>query len=339
MPWVRTSRRTWRSPKAIRTAVGFPDVAFVFTWYCPGKRRPGRVRFAPTRPCVPGGGLPVRALSKFRQGALDESLAQVRRAGALWRNRPDTEWHWTFRLLEAEILLEQAELSRAQSLLETDLEGCRKYARAEIRRRVLLAKLCLRRGGPDSGRAGPLLEEARAMAGGEAAAGLRAEIDVARGMLQVCRNDFDSAERTWRQAQQAAQSAGDEYQYAAATNNLGMVQQRRSRCDESIAYFDQALQVWRKLGADQVIAATANNLGLCYADLGNFDKALEYRQEALRLVKPGPRLSEVLGETGRLYLHPEPSPATPSLTFERRWMRPSASTRLPKVRDGQITSP
>ena len=60
------------------------------------------------------------------------------------------------------------------------------------------------------------------------------------------KNDFDSAERTWRLAQQSARNAGDEFQYAAATNNLGMIQQRRSRCDESIPYFDQALQVWRK---------------------------------------------------------------------------------------------
>ena len=82
-------------------------------------------------------------------------------------------------------------------------------------------------------------------------------------------------------------SAGDQYQYASATNNLGLIRQRRSRCDESIPYFERALQVWRKLGAVQGIAAADNNLGLCYSDLGNFDKALEYRQEALRLVKPG----------------------------------------------------
>src|SRR4051794_36142031 len=84
------------------------------------------------------------AVSKFRQGALDEGLSQVRRAGALWHSRPDTEWHWKFRLLEAEILLEQAQFTQAQSLLENDLEGYRKYVGAEIRRRMLLAKLRLR---------------------------------------------------------------------------------------------------------------------------------------------------------------------------------------------------
>ena len=60
---------------------------------------------------------------------------------------------------------------RAQNLLESNLEGCRKYARAEIRRRVLLAKLSLRRGRPDSGGLRSLLEEARAMAGATALQG------------------------------------------------------------------------------------------------------------------------------------------------------------------------
>jgi tetratricopeptide (TPR) repeat protein len=242
------------------------------------------------------------AVSKFRQGALDEGLAQVRRADAFWHRRPDSEWHWRFRLLEAEILLEQADLSGAQSLLENHVQACRKHARTEIRRRVLLAKLYLRRGGPDSAKIAPLLEEARTMANGEPFLGLQAEIDVFRGQLPFLRNDFEAAERIWRQAQQSAQRAGDSYQYAAATSNLGMIRQRRSRCDESIPYFERALQVWRELGADQAMAALANNLGLCYSELGNFDKALEYRQQALKLVRVGPRLSPVLGETGRLYL-------------------------------------
>ena len=202
------------------------------------------------------------AVSKLRRGAFDESLAQVRRAGRFWHDRPSTEWYWRFRLLEADILLEQAHFPQAQDLLESNLEGCREYRSVEIRRRVLLAKLFLRRDRHDSGRASSLLEEALAMAGDATLVGLRAEIDVFRGQLQFLRNDFDAAERTWRRAQQAAQRGGDEYQNAAATNNLGLLQQRRSRCDEATAYFDRALQVWRKLEADQLIAATVNNLGL-----------------------------------------------------------------------------
>ncbi len=200
------------------------------------------------------------ALAKFRQGALDESLAQSRRAGALWHSRPDSEWHWTFRLLEAEILLEQADLSRARSFVESDLDGWRNFPRAEIRRRVLLAKLYRRLGQPLSGKAMPLLEETRAMAAVPALSVLLPEIDVFRGQLQAEAKNLDLAEQTWRTAQQSAHNAGDEYVETLATNNLGLLQQRRSRCDESIANFDRALQVWRKLGAAKLIAVTANNL-------------------------------------------------------------------------------
>jgi tetratricopeptide (TPR) repeat protein len=271
-------------------------------------------------------------VAKLRQGALDESYAQVRRAGALWRGRSGSEWPCMFRVLEAEVLLELAKLNDSQNLLENDPGDCRKYPRAEIRRRSVLAKLCSRRGGPDSRRVSPLLEEARDMAGGEAFAGLRAEIDLQRGKLEFGRNDFDSAEQTWRAAQQSAQQAGDRYQYASATNNLGLIPQRRSRCDESLAYFERALQVWRTLGTVQGIAAADNNLGMCYADLGNFDKALEYRQEALQVVKPGPRLAEVLGETGRLYLaQGRPGDSIPyfrrALDASKRFNPPSESAR------------
>src|SRR5688572_12620676 len=82
-----------------------------------------------------------RAMLKFRRGAFEESLTEVRRAGAMWRQRPDAEWHWTFRLLEADNLMELAQDSVAQTLLEADAEACRKFPPMEIRRRVLLAKL------------------------------------------------------------------------------------------------------------------------------------------------------------------------------------------------------
>src|SRR4029077_15019645 len=118
------------------------------------------------------------------------------------------------------------------------------FDRAEIRRRLILAKLYRRLGAPNSARAMPLLEGTRAMAGGQVLSALRAEIDVFRGQLQAEAKNFDLAERTFRTAQQSARNAGDEYVEAIATNNLGLLQQRRSRCDESTVYFDQAIAVW-----------------------------------------------------------------------------------------------
>ncbi len=251
------------------------------------------------------------ATSLLRRGSFQESLRLVKRAAAPWRNRRQTEWYWKFRLLEAEIRLEQADLEGARTLLEADAAACEIHSRMEIHRRVLLAKSCLRQRQPDFARARSLLQDARALANGTDLSGARAEVDVLRGQV-LARESPDDAERAFQSARESAFRAGDSFQYAAATNNIGIMEQRRSRCDEAIPYFDEALGIWRKLGTDQVAAVTANNLVLCYANLGNFDKALEFSREAMRLVKPSPRLAEVLGETGRLYLvQDQPAEAIP----------------------------
>ena len=230
-----------RSPKAMRTAVGFPDVAFVFTWHCPGKRRPDRIRFASARPCR----LRRRATRAPSRSSAREHLtkacAEVRRAGALWRNRPDTEWHWTFRLLEADILLEQADLSRARALLESDLEGCREYCRVEIRRRS-----CWR--SCSSAAAHPIPARLRRCWRRLAQWPARGTCRPSRGDRRLSRpaaiapaKNLDPAERTWRRRSSPPKAPAMNIQNAAATNNLGLLQQRRSRCDESTAYFDRAL--------------------------------------------------------------------------------------------------
>lgn len=269
-----------------------------------------------------------RALAKLRQGAFDQSLRDTQRAEARWRRRPDSEWNCKFRLLEAEILLEKADIGRARELLETDAAACRRNTRVEVHRRVLLARLRIR---SDPAGALKLLEEARRTAEAAGLAGARAEVDLLRGQL-LARTSLDQAEEAFRSAQRFALAERDTYQSAAAANNLGLIQQRRSRCDAAIVHFDQALRVWHEVGADQLSAATANNLGLCYSELGNFDKAMEYRQEAMRLVKPSPRLAEVLGETGRLYLVKEqPRDAIPylrrALEAAREYNSPAETAR------------
>lgn len=286
-------------------------------------------------PGQPAGSSPERgyerAVNKLRQGAFDESLRDAELAKTRWRRRSGGEWACKFRLLEAEILLEKAEIGRAQQLLETDPRGCERNLRAEIHRVVLLAKLRTRLSTPDRGGALALLGKAARMAESARLPGASAEVEVLRGQL-LARSSLDQAEQAFRSAQRFALADGDSYLYAAAANNLGMVQLRRSRCDSAIAYFDRALRVWHERRADQLSAATANNLGLCYSELGNFDKALEYRQEALRLVKPSPRLAEVLGETGRLYLlKGQPREAIPylqrALDAARRYNPPAEAAR------------
>jgi CHAT domain-containing protein/tetratricopeptide (TPR) repeat protein len=277
-----------------------------------------------------------RALTGFRAGALDQSLMEVRRAAAIWGVSPNTEWHWAFRLLEAEILFEQAQDRRVHELLEPEAGGWRNYPRLRMRRLLMLARLALRRSDFDP--ASSLLEEARTLAGAQEFAGLHAEIEVFRGQMLWRQNRLDEAERSLRTAQRLAAESGDRFQQARAANGLGLIEWRRSRCDESLPYFYQSLELSRSLAGQQnvtdALVSAANNLGMCYSALGDFDKALEYRQQALRLIKPGSgaRMAEVLGETGRLYLdQQQPKQAIPyfrqALEISKRFNFPSESAR------------
>jgi CHAT domain-containing protein/Tfp pilus assembly protein PilF len=242
----------------------------------------------------------LRAVAHLQRGAFSESLNVVRRVTPAVYQRMDVPWRWRFQLLEAEVLIEQGDLDRAMALLEAEPEATSRFPQIEIERRVLRAKLHLRRAQLDT--AAALLEDARALAGTDEMAALRAEIDLLRGQLLARRQQLPQAERAFLLARDSALRAGDSYRQASAANGLGMTRMLGSRCDEALSLFQEALTVWRRLGADRAVVGAANNLGMCYSILGDFDRALEYRKEALALVKPGARLADVLGETGSLYM-------------------------------------
>ncbi|HTM51276.1 MAG TPA: CHAT domain-containing protein [Bryobacteraceae bacterium] len=257
------------------------------------------VWFTPSKPAaLPPEERRRRALADFRRGAFPEALAEARGAALAWKDRPDAEWFREFRLLEAEILLEQGQSARALELLDAGAGA--ENPRFGIRRRTLRARLYLRQS--EFEKASTLLAEAADLPAGEDVADLRSETDLLRGQLLGRQNRMEDAERAYRRARQEALRAGDSFRQAAAANGLGMIRTRRWQWDEALPFFHEALRIWRALEADHFIVGADNNLGMCYSHLGEFDKAMDYRQEALRLVKPSARLAEVLGETGSLYM-------------------------------------
>ena len=195
------------------------------------------------------------AISKFRQGALDESLAQVRRAGALVAQPPrHASGIGCFACWKPRSCWSRRKLTDAQNLLENDLEGCRKYARAEIRRRVLLAKLCLRRGGPDSSRAlrlcwrrlAPWLAARRLQDFVRKSMSFAANCSFA-GTISIRRNEHGGRRNS------LPNSAGDRISVCRRHQQPGpdsaaAIAVRRVHPPTSSG----RLQVWRKLGAVQV---------------------------------------------------------------------------------------
>ena len=249
-----------------------------------------------------------RSLTAYRRGAFSDALTEVRRGGTDWRGRPDLHWHWEFRLLEAEILLEMGQSAQTLKLLETD--AALQSSRHNIRRRILRAKVHLRRS--EFSQAAALLEEALMLASGAEFPGLRTEIDLLRGQLFGRQNQIPEAEQAYGRALESALKAKDSFLQASANNGLGMLRKQRSKWDEALPWFQEALKIWKSLEARHFVAGALNNLSMCYSNLGDFDRALEYSQQAMGLAQPSARLAEVLGETGSLYVRwGQPAKAIP----------------------------
>src|SRR5207237_10539813 len=54
-----------------------------------------------------------------RRGVVRKALASADRGWREWKNQPTAEWHWKFRLLEAELLRDQGSVVQALELLES----------------------------------------------------------------------------------------------------------------------------------------------------------------------------------------------------------------------------
>src|SRR5213595_3650840 len=56
----------------------------------------------------------------WRRGHSREALELAERGWRQWKNRPASEWHWRFRLLEAELLSGEGAAAASRALLETE---------------------------------------------------------------------------------------------------------------------------------------------------------------------------------------------------------------------------
>src|SRR5438093_2906 len=70
----------------------------------------------------------------WRRGLNRQALKLVDNGWQRWKSRPDSEWHWKFRLFEAELLENEGLNARARELLAT---GPGALASSEIQARYL----------------------------------------------------------------------------------------------------------------------------------------------------------------------------------------------------------
>jgi tetratricopeptide (TPR) repeat protein len=241
-----------------------------------------------------------RAATDLRRGNLVEARREVTEAMARWRD-PRTEWHWRFKLLEAEVALAEGKAVEARKLLAEPVPDVPNRTSLEARRRMHLANSALKT--TDFKSASRLLDEAASLAPSRDAA-LRLDIDVLRGAVMTQTGD-PGAEALFRASLARAVELKDAYNQAAVLNNLGFMRMKRSHYDEAIPYYTCALAAAEQCGANRLIGIVLGNLAVCQYRLGDFEKALALRTRSMEMQRRSNALRNLqasLGEIGNIHM-------------------------------------
>jgi CHAT domain-containing protein len=208
---------------------------------------------------------------KLKQGHLNDALQEV---DLELRSFPDpnTEWHWRFRTLKAEILLRKRLNQQVLALLApdfpvslgtTDVAVWRKLTQGSAYGFLFQFE--------DSDR---LLAEAQGLAT-QYHPDLLGEIALRRGTLSFLRGDATAAASSYRNALSAARAQSDAFLEAASVGSLGLVAAQQEHYDESIGWDRDALRLSQSIGAQGSVTNTLGNMAWSYFELGDYVGALE----------------------------------------------------------------
>jgi CHAT domain-containing protein/Tfp pilus assembly protein PilF len=251
---------------------------------------------------VPSEEVYQEAVSDLRRGNLVSAEAAVQKGAGPWRDVPQSPWHWKYKLLDAEIRIQQGRSKDALALLETELPNSPDLGTVGARWKIVRARALLRQG--RAGEARPFLDAAEAIAATANQQSLIPEIEMHRGyMFDVLRQPSE-AESAYRAAIKDAQKLQDTYWETVGLNNLGVLRIRQLRYDEAIPLFVRAQEGFEKMGARLFASIALNNVGLCAGYLGDFDRASAAHSKAIEVQeREGAKLylQLSLGQAGNLY--------------------------------------
>ena len=243
------------------------------------------------------------ALTAFRNGGFADAYARARAAAG--RCGSDLRCRWKFQLLEAESLFQLERDEEAAALLSQTPPGGSDFTALDLRRRMLLGYLLCFSRDKTKADAGPrLLDDAYRDAARLGIGELLSEMEIRKGRL-VRDSQPETARALFLRASQHALQQHDEYNEAAALNDLGMLTLKKlARYDEAIPFLQQSLAAAKRVSAYPLVSAAYTNLALCYTQLGAYDRALELEKEALVWLGTGDSSvvrRHLLGETGRTF--------------------------------------
>ncbi len=240
-----------------------------------------------------------KAWTDFRNGDLQQARTRLESVRSVWERGADPEAA-RLRLLQAEVLLFQAESQAALPLLKKPVPP---VPYLEARRAIDLFDALFRRASREE--AARLLQDAANLAEKVPDGDLKTQVAVRRGALALTLRDYDAGYRFSLDAARMAGSRNDPYHQSMALINATLCLIKQSRYDEGTAVGQRALVAAERIGAKRWIGAALGNLSLCYTQLGDFERAVDMRTKAISIqesMKDARLLEQSLGELGSLHL-------------------------------------
>ena len=105
------------------------------------------------------------------------------------------------------------------------------------------------------------------------------------GILAQLRGDYDTAERSHRQALEIFERIGNQAGIAASYHQLGRLAQQRGDYDDAEPLYRQSLDISERLGDQAGIAASYHQLGMLAQQRGDYDDAEPLYRRALDINK------------------------------------------------------
>ena len=191
-----------------------------------------------------------------------------------------TEWHWRFLVLKAEILHAQGQEQDCLSVLRVELPPYLGTSDLVVRRKFIQGAASAALGtAQQMNEAGKFLAEAESLARTYHPE-LLGEVYLRYGSLYFRKGEATAAEAAYKKALDLAREEKDHFLEAAALSGLGVATTKEGRYNQSIDWNQAAAELARSVGAADSLARALGNTGWSYADLGDYENALTFYKQA-----------------------------------------------------------
>jgi tetratricopeptide (TPR) repeat protein len=217
-----------------------------------------------------------------RRGDYQSALEKARAGTAEFHIGRSPDWHWRFRLLEAETLISTGSASEAIELLQVRSSAKPASGRLEARRLLNLgwARSFL----AEHETALDLLGQACLLSERAGDRESLAQAELRRGTVFGYVKRHEESERSYLRSLELARDLGDSYLEGSALGSVGFLRLNNARYEEAIFYFDQVLPLARRIQSRSLEALTIQNLAWCYLRLGDLDKSSQRFEQAQALL-------------------------------------------------------